>query len=56
MVRTQWYFLCECEAKWFADKTPAECPRCGRTVYSGGKQIIPWEGKSKSCPGPSARR
>ncbi|MGE0760125.1 MAG: hypothetical protein AB7O38_24140 [Pirellulaceae bacterium] len=40
--REQFYFVCDCGAKWFSPRSRATCPRCGRTHTSGEILPVPW--------------
>ncbi len=36
------YFVCDCNAKFFNDVSPCDCPRCGETLFSTERIQPPW--------------
>ena len=36
------YFVCDCNAKFFNDVSPCDCPRCGETLASSERIQPPW--------------
>ena len=40
--QTRWYFVCECNAKFFADRKQVCCPRCGQLRKSRERIVPPW--------------
>lgn len=41
-MNEEFYFVCDCGAKWFAMHSTLACPRCGRTHTSTERHIPPW--------------
>jgi hypothetical protein len=44
MVTTWRYFVCQCDAKWFAPLRETRCPRCSRFRVSNIRLTPPWLG------------
>jgi DNA-directed RNA polymerase subunit RPC12/RpoP len=45
-----WYFICDCcDAKLFALKQEADCPRCGQRIVSRERLPLPWWNYGKSA-------
>ena len=38
-----YYFVCACNAKWFAPVSSVDCPRCGTPSTSTETLTPPWE-------------
>jgi hypothetical protein len=40
--RLEWYFVCECGAKFFCQVQGVNCPRCGEVLQSRERLEPPW--------------
>lgn len=40
--RPDWYFVCECGAKFFCSVEWVECPRCNQSLRSHERLEPPW--------------
>lgn len=43
----KWYFVCRCDAKFFAPMRIVRCPRCGAEGVSLERMTPPWVRKEK---------